>query len=157
MPLEDMTAEEIDQFLACARVGRLGLIVKNEPYVVPVGFVYAEGKILFHTCSRGAKMEAIKANSKVCFEVDETISDGTMSKSVILSGMAEIVDENSRKIPHLQRLIDKYRVSTSFDEYMSKLGRNREKELSAVKICVITPKKITGRRLVPKPTAKNPT
>jgi hypothetical protein len=57
-------------------------------------------------------------------------------------------------IPYLQRLIAKYRVPLGFDEYMSKPGRNKERELRRVKICVITPKKVTGRKLVP---AENPT
>jgi nitroimidazol reductase NimA-like FMN-containing flavoprotein (pyridoxamine 5'-phosphate oxidase superfamily) len=148
--MKEMTTEEIDQFLTCARVGRLGLIVENEPYVVPVGFAYADGKVLFHTCSKGMKIDGIKTNPNVCFEVDETISDATMSKSVILSGTAEIIDEKNRMIPHLQRLIDKYRVPLGFDEYMSKPAKNREKELNAVRICVITPKKVTGRKLVPR-------
>jgi nitroimidazol reductase NimA-like FMN-containing flavoprotein (pyridoxamine 5'-phosphate oxidase superfamily) len=117
--------------------------------VVPVGFAYADGKILFHTCSKGMKIHGIKTNPNVCFEVDETTSDATMSKSVILFGTAEIIDEKGKMIPHLQRLIDKYRVPMGFDEYMSKPGKNREKELNAVRICVITPTKITGKKLVP--------
>jgi nitroimidazol reductase NimA-like FMN-containing flavoprotein (pyridoxamine 5'-phosphate oxidase superfamily) len=148
MPVREMTAEEIDQFLTCARVGRLGLIVRNEPYVVPIGFAYADGKIFFHTCSKGMKMEGIKTNPNVCFEVDETMSDATMYKSVILSGTAEIIDEREKMIPYLQRLIDKYRVPLGFDEYMSKPGRNRDKELGAARICIITSKKITGRKFV---------
>jgi len=33
---------------------------------------------------------------------------------------------------------------------MSKPERNKEKELEAVRICVITPKKITGKKFVTK-------
>jgi nitroimidazol reductase NimA-like FMN-containing flavoprotein (pyridoxamine 5'-phosphate oxidase superfamily) len=73
-----------------------------------------------------------------------------MYKSVILFGTAEIIDDEEKMIPYLQRLIDKYRVPLDFDEYMSKPGKNREKELKAVRICIITPKNITGRKLVPK-------
>lgn len=150
MSVKEMTREEIDQFLACARVGRLGMTLKDEPYVVPVGFGYADGKIFFHTCSKGLKMDGVRRNPNVCFEVDEAISDGTMYKSVVLFGTARIIDDEEKMIPYLQRLIDKYRVPLSFDEYMSKPGKNREKELKAVRICIITPKKITGRKLVPK-------
>jgi nitroimidazol reductase NimA-like FMN-containing flavoprotein (pyridoxamine 5'-phosphate oxidase superfamily) len=145
-----MTCEEVDQFLTLARVGRLGITLKDGPYIVPVGFGYADGKIFFHTCCKGLKMDGIKSNRNVCFEVDETISDTTMYKSVILFGTAEIIDDEEKMIPYLQRLIDKYRVPLGFDEYMSKPGKNREKELKAVRICIITPKKITGRKLVPK-------
>ena len=51
MPAEEMTPKEIDQFLTCARVGRLGISLENGPYIVPVGYAYANGKIFFHTCN----------------------------------------------------------------------------------------------------------
>ena len=150
MPVEEMTPAEIDQFLTCARVGRLGVSLKDGPYIVPVGYVYSNGKIFFHTCKEGLKMDTIKRNPNVCFEVDEALSDISMFKSVIAFGTAEIIDDEEEMIPCLQKLIDKYRVPETFDKYMSKPGKNREKELKAVRICVITPRKITGRKLMPK-------
>jgi hypothetical protein len=151
MPTEEMTQKEIEQFLACARVGRLGIVLENgQPYVVPVGYAYADGKIFFHTCNKGLKMDAIRRNANVCFEVDEALSDASMFKSVIVFGTAEIIEDKERMIPYLQRLIDKYRVPESFDTYMNKPGRNREKELEAVRICIITPKKTTGKKWIMK-------
>ena len=144
----EMTSEEIEQFLVCARVGRLGIVMDDEPYVVPVGFGYCNGKVFFHTCDKGLKMNGLRKNPSVCFEVDEALSDVTMFKSVIILGTAEIINEEKKMIPYLQKLIDKYRVPLIFDEYMSKPGRNRESELKAVRICVITPRKVTGRRFV---------
>lgn len=146
----EMTSEEIEQFLVCARVGRLGISTENGPYVVPVGFVYSDGKVFFHTCSKGLKMDCLKKNPNVCFEVDEALSDATMFKSVILFGTVEVVDDKKEMIPYLQKLIDKYRIPLSFDEYMNRPGKHRESELNAVRICVITPTKITGRRFVQK-------
>jgi uncharacterized protein len=149
MSVKEMTCEEIDQFLTCTRIGRLGMVLEDGPYVVPVGFAYAEGKVFFHTCCKGLKMESLRKNTNVCFEVDEALSDATMSKSVIIFGTAEIIEDEQRMIPYLQKLIDKYRVPLSFDEYMRKPGRNRESELKAARICLITPTKITGRKLLP--------
>lgn len=148
MPLTQMTSEEIEQFLTCARVGRLGLSLKEGPYIVPVGYVYSGGKIFFHTCNKGLKMQEMRKNPRVCFEIDETISDTSMYKSVTIFGTVEIVDDKEKMTPHLQKLIDKYRVAQAFDEYMNKLGRNREKELNAVRICVIKPAKVTSRKFV---------
>ena len=151
MPVEEMTSKEVEQFLTCARVGRLGLCIEDgSPYVVPVGYAYADGKIFFHTCNKGLKMDGLRRNANVCFEVDEALSDASMFKSVIVFGTAEIISDKEKMIPYLQKLIDKYRVPESFDKYMSKPGRNRENELEAVRICVITPKKITGRKWVMK-------
>jgi nitroimidazol reductase NimA-like FMN-containing flavoprotein (pyridoxamine 5'-phosphate oxidase superfamily) len=151
MSAEEMTQEEIEQFLACARVGRLGVVLEDgQPYVVPVGYAYSEGRIFFHTCNKGLKMDCLRRNANVCFAVDETLSDNSMFKSVIVFGTAEIVSDKVKMIPYLQKLIDKYRVPESFDAYMRKPGRNREKELEAVRICVITPNKITGRKWIMK-------
>ena len=150
MSAEEMTQKEIEQFLTCARVGRLGISLEDGVYIVPVGYAYTDGKIFFHTCNKGLKMDGIRRNSNVCFEVDESLSDTSMFKSVIMFGTAEIINDKEKMIPYLQKLIDKYRVPEDFDEYMSKPGRNREKEMEAVRICVITPKKITGRKFVTK-------
>jgi nitroimidazol reductase NimA-like FMN-containing flavoprotein (pyridoxamine 5'-phosphate oxidase superfamily) len=150
MSVKEMTSDEIDQFLTCARVGRVGIVLKGSPYVVPVGFAYADGKIFFHTCCNGLKMEGLRKNPNVCFEVDESLSDTTMYKSIIIFGKSEIIQDEQRMIPYLQKLIDKYRVPLGFDEYMRKPGRNRETELKAVRICLITTTNITGRKMIPK-------
>ena len=144
---EEMSYGEIEQFLTCARIGRLGICMKEGPYVVPVGYAYAKGKIFFHTCNTGLKIQGIKRNPDVCFEVDEALSDASMFKSVIVFGTAEIIDDKEKTIPYLQKLIDKYRVPVGFEEYMKRPGRNREAELKAVRICLITPTKMTGRKL----------
>lgn len=145
---EEMSHGEIEQFLTCARIGRLGICMEEGPYVVPVGYAYTKGKIFFHTCNTGLKIQGIKRNPDVCFEVDEALSDASMFKSVIVFGTAEIIDDKEKMIPYLQKLIDKYRVPVGFEKYMKSPGRNRESELKAVRICLITPRKMTGRKLV---------
>lgn len=143
-----MTAGEIDQFLMCVRVGRIGIALEDGPYIVPVGYGYENGKVFFHSCFKGLKMEGIKQNPNVCFEVDESLSDASMFKSVIIFGTAEIIEDKIEMIPYLQKLIDKYRVPMSFDDYMSTPDRDKDKELEIVRICLITPKKIIGRMMV---------
>jgi len=76
--------------------------------VVPVGYTYADGKIFFHTCNKGLKMNRLWQNANVCFEVDETLSDTFMLKSVIVFGTTEIISDKAKTIPYLQKLIDKY-------------------------------------------------
>lgn len=39
------------------------------PYGVPVNFLYSEGKIYFHCAKAGHKLDAVRANDKVCFTV----------------------------------------------------------------------------------------
>ena len=150
MSVKEMSREEIDQFLTCARIGRLGILLEGGPYVIPMGFAYDGKEVFFHTCCKGMKIEALRKDPRVCFEVDEALSDATMSKSVMVFGTAELIEDEKLMIPYLQRLIDKYRIPLSFDDYMRKPGRNRENELKAVRICLITPIKMTGRKMLPK-------
>jgi nitroimidazol reductase NimA-like FMN-containing flavoprotein (pyridoxamine 5'-phosphate oxidase superfamily) len=143
-----MEQSEIEQFLTHSRVGRIGLSLEDGPYVVPVGYCYEGGKIFFHSCFSGLKMRSMARDPTVCFLVDESLSDGSMYKSVIVQGSVEIIDDEERMLPYLQSLIDKYRVPVGFDEYISRPGRSREKEMTVVRICVITPSEVTSRTMV---------
>lgn len=143
-PIYPMTQPEIDQFLTCAPVGRISVILEGWPYIVPIGFGFSEGKVFFHSCVEGIKMEALRTNPKVCFEVDESLSDVSLSKSVIIFGEIEIISQKKHVIPYLQKLIDKYRVSIPFGEYMKRGGRNLKQELERINICLIKPHKTTA-------------
>jgi hypothetical protein len=145
--ISKMEPGEIDQFLTHSRVGRIGMSVEDGPYVVPVGYCYEDGEIFFHSCFSGLKMRSMARDPDVCFLVDESLSDGSMYKSVIVRGSVEIMD-GERMLPYLQSLINKYRVPVGFEEYISRPGRSREKEMAVVRVCVITPKEITSRKMM---------
>jgi len=66
-----MTHDEMERVLKKCSSGRLGLAFQNEPYVVPVSYGYDQGRIFFHSAKQGKKVDFIKRNSRVCFEVDE--------------------------------------------------------------------------------------
>ena len=66
--------EQILHILDTAKVVHLGLSVNDEPYVVPMNYGYTmeEGKLTLylHSAIRGKKLDMIRANSKVFFEID---------------------------------------------------------------------------------------
>ena len=66
--------EQILHILDTAKVVHLGLSVNDEPYVVPMNYGYTmeEGKLTLylHSAVRGKKLDIIRANSKVFFEID---------------------------------------------------------------------------------------
>ena len=66
-----MTRDEMQRLLKKCSHGRLGLAFQNEPYIVPVGYGYDRGRIFFHSAKQGKKVDFMKSNSRVCFEVDE--------------------------------------------------------------------------------------
>jgi nitroimidazol reductase NimA-like FMN-containing flavoprotein (pyridoxamine 5'-phosphate oxidase superfamily) len=152
-----MSQAEMDQFLTAAPIGRLGMTTPDGPYVIPVGYCYTEGKVFFHMCSfrEGRKNRVLKDHPIVCFEVDESLSDASLAKSVIITGRAEIIAEPKRMIPYLQLLINKFRVPESYGEYASKNNRKETQlkkygkpELEILRICCITPHEMTGRSIV---------
>ena len=107
-----------EELLSNALVGRLGTCFNNIPYITPVNFVYDNNKIYFHSAHEGRKIENIKHNQQVCFEIDKMISiipgrrmpcgSTTEYKSVIVFGDIRVVGDIDEKTVALNKLIEKY-------------------------------------------------
>ncbi len=109
---------EVEELLTDALVGRLGACLGNIPYITPVNFVYVQNKIYFHSALEGQKIENIKSNSNICFEIDQLISiipginrpcaSTTKYKSIVIFGSIKIVTDIEEKAFALNKLIEKY-------------------------------------------------
>jgi nitroimidazol reductase NimA-like FMN-containing flavoprotein (pyridoxamine 5'-phosphate oxidase superfamily) len=107
---------EIEEILTRAKVGRLGMCLNNKPYVVPIGFVYHNGKIYFHSTNKGRKIQIMKANPSVCFEVDEyeLVPNQDPCKftfhycSVIAFGKVRFLETKKDKLAVLNVMMNKY-------------------------------------------------
>lgn len=142
--------EEIAEFLDKALVGRLGTSFEGQAYITPLAFVFRNGKFYFHSAPKGRKMEYIKANPRVCFEVDEldyvhlgssACSHSMRYKSVIAVGTARVIDEVDLKRNALGWLVVKY----SGEEWLGKLS---EADLADVAVVEIDVHEMTGKRNV---------
>ena len=107
----------IDEILRQATVCRLGLCERGMPYVVPVSYGYEDDCLYFHSAPEGRKMEIIKANSRVCFEVDvdhefapaDTACNWTVRfRSVIGFGKARLVEDPEDKRRALDVILRHY-------------------------------------------------
>ena len=66
-----LTAEQMDCLLDAAQVGHLATLGENGfPYVTPVHFVRMNGRVYFHGLAAGQKLKNLRADSRVCFEVE---------------------------------------------------------------------------------------
>jgi nitroimidazol reductase NimA-like FMN-containing flavoprotein (pyridoxamine 5'-phosphate oxidase superfamily) len=85
----DLTPEEIDAFLRTQRVARLGCHADGRTYVVPVIYAY-DGSGVVAVTTEGRKTAMLRAQPRVCVEVDEYDADGRGSwRSVIAQGRYE--------------------------------------------------------------------
>jgi hypothetical protein len=106
----------LEEILRENQVGRLGTAVDGRPYVVPMNFVYTNGRIILHTHRDGKKVKDIQRNPRVCFEVDsgEIIAGDDPCgyswsyRSVIADGTAALIEDPGEKLKALRLLSDKY-------------------------------------------------
>lgn len=135
---ECLDQEKIERFLKQARLGYLGLVDGNLPYVVPLNYVWTEGKLYIHGAGDGRRNQVMRDNPEVCFTVCEeygTITDPVPAKtdtaymSVMIFGQAEPITDLDEATYVLQELINKY-VPGYYNRPLSK--QHVEKYRSAV-------------------------
>ena len=111
--------KQILQILDTAKVLHLGLAVNNEPYVVPLNYGYTmeDGKLTLymHSALRGKKLDMIRENPNVFFEIDcdmEPFGEGDIPcqygmvySSVMGKGKATIVEDVEEKIRAMKVLM----------------------------------------------------
>lgn len=60
----------IESILRKATVCRIALAEANRPYIVPLNFGYRDGRLYFHCAREGKKIDILRRNTIVCFEVE---------------------------------------------------------------------------------------
>ena len=109
---------EIRNILDTAKVLHLGLAVDNEPYVVPMNYGYTveNGKLVLylHSAQKGKKLDMMRANPKVFFEMDcdwvpfegeKPCQYGLGYSSIMGCGTAQIVEDVEEKIKAMSALM----------------------------------------------------
>lgn len=155
-------------FLNEEKVGRVASIdVQGYPQIIPMNFVYVKndsidtqtgnnniGSIYMHSHPFGEKIENIKRNSKVGFEVDSYVcflpsyyfhptdasQADTLYISVVIKGNASIVQDSVEKARALNALMNKYQKEGGYESLTSNMGSVRE-----VTVLKIVPDQIRGK------------
>lgn len=109
MTVNELSQKECDEMLTRAWVGRLGCALDNQPYVVPVCLAYEPGYI-YVFATLGQKIEWMRANPKVCLQVDE-IAGESQWVSVIAYGRYQELPEPQfeEERAHARKLLEKFR------------------------------------------------
>lgn len=124
-----LAESQIDQLLRKEVVGRLGCHANDMTYVVPISYAWHEGYIYAYS-QEGMKMSMIRANKKICFQVDNT-RDLSNWQSVICWGEVEELLSDEEKIAALQILnsrnfpasiTQRMRINTEWPFNAAKIG-----------------------------------
>ena len=108
---------EIDAILASSNVMHLALADGDVPFVVPVFFTYDGASVCFHSASAGTKIEILKRNPKVCFEVsvDHGVIESELAcdfearhRTVIGFGRAGFIEDEAEKVQILDRIVGRF-------------------------------------------------
>jgi len=113
----------LEKIIEEAQVLRVAMALNNVPYIVPVNFGYKNKVFYFHGAKEGKKIDIIKKNNKVAFEIDidnelvknEISCKFTMNyRSIIGSGTATIIEDKKEKIKGLNIIMKHYTDMNEF-------------------------------------------
>jgi hypothetical protein len=91
MIIQEMTSEECHAELGRAEFGRLACSRANQPYIVPIRFVFDRGEV-YSFSMFGQKIEWMRGNPLVCLEVDRIKGIGDWT-SVLVFGRYDELQE----------------------------------------------------------------
>ena len=107
----------MESVLRKALVCRIALAANDEPYLVPMNFGYRDGCLYLHSAPAGRKIDLLRQNNRVCFEVEtdcelspssKACKWGVKYRSVIGFGRASFVDGPKEKVAALDILMGHY-------------------------------------------------
>jgi len=153
--LEIKSKEKIIEFLSSQQTGRISSIDENGyPQTIPMNFVFINDVVYMHSHIKGEKLENIKRNQKVGFEVDKSLeflpsyfSDPTDASladtlyiSVVIKGNASIVLDKEEKTTALNGLMKKYQPEGGYEPIKPEMD-----VLDEVVVIKIVPESLRGK------------
>lgn len=144
----------LKQLLSHSQYLVLSMADGDEPYAVPLGYVYdeAENTVYFHCAKDGKKMEFLKRNPKVwgLVVLDEGIMEGAcvnLYASAMFSGRVEWVSDISEKIRVMNLFAEKLsRDVEGVKLRIQKIFGGGEAALAGVVFAKIVVEELTGKR-----------
>lgn len=138
---------ELDAILARAAVCHLGMVDGDRPYVVPVCYGYRDRALYVHSAPEGYKIELLRRNPQVCFQVEADLALqpaekacgwGIQYSSVIGWGRAVFLDDAAQKRAALDVIMAHYGASGPYVY--------AEKTLAKTTILKVEIESMTGKR-----------
>jgi len=153
--LEIKSKKKVIEFLSSQQTGRISSIDENGfPQIIPMNFVFINDVVYMHSHIRGEKLDNIRHNQKVGFEVDKSLeflpsyfSDPTDASladtlyiSVVIKGNASIVSNKEEKTIALNGLMKKYQPEGGYEPIKPNMD-----VLKGVEVIKIVPESLRGK------------
>jgi len=153
--LEIKSKKKVSEFLSSQQTGRISSIDENGfPQIIPMNFVFINDAVYMHSHIRGEKLDNIRRNQKVGFEVDKSLeflpsyfSDPTDASladtlyiSVVMKGNASIVLDKEEKTIALNGLMEKYQPEGGYEPIKPDMD-----VLKGVEVIKIVPESLRGK------------
>lgn len=107
----------IEEILTGSEVCRIAMIDNDRSYIVPLNYGYRNNTIFFHSSRFGKKIELLKVNNKICFELeliarvvkkDNPCDWSTSYRSIIGYGSVELITDSEKKKEGLDIILAHY-------------------------------------------------
>ncbi|NTV92706.1 MAG: pyridoxamine 5'-phosphate oxidase family protein [Chlorobiaceae bacterium] len=107
----------IDLILHSSTVMNLAFADNNIPFLVPVFYAYDGSVLYFHSAQAGTKIDIMKRNSTVCFEisVDQGFIEDDLAcdfeakhRTVIGLGKTSFIEDDAEKINVLNMIVGRF-------------------------------------------------
>jgi nitroimidazol reductase NimA-like FMN-containing flavoprotein (pyridoxamine 5'-phosphate oxidase superfamily) len=86
---------EIDDLLKKQFIGRIGCHTTQEIYVVPISYAY-DGEFIYCHTQEGKKIDIMRQNPAVCFEVDALETMATWKSAIVWGTFEELTNGETR-------------------------------------------------------------
>ena len=146
---QQLSEEESNGILKKATAGTLALLGDGGyPYAVPISYVYADGKLYFHSALSGHKIDAIRNCNKASFCVIDKddvqpAKYTTFFRSVIAFGRIHIIEDEQEKLETARLLGDRYNPNQE-----EALQKELEKGLSRMLMIRLDIEHLTGKQAI---------
>lgn len=92
--LGELNELQIDHLLLSQFVGRIGCTDDKKPYIVPVTYVY-DGKYIIGQTREGLKLNIMRKNPNVCFEVDSMTNMANWQSAILFGTFEELKEKEA--------------------------------------------------------------
>jgi uncharacterized protein len=137
----------IDEILSTSLICRVAMMDGERPYIIPLNYGYSDNALFIHSSTVGKKIELLKLNNKVCFEIDVEgeLIKGDMScdwsinyRSLIGYGTMDIITDFDEKQAGLDIIMKQHGKSEN--------NIYKKSNVEAIVILKLNIEQITGKQ-----------